>query len=133
MPRGGRGQHGGPRQGVSGRNYPNRTDIQLAPKKLPIEAAPGQPYGTRKAQEDAQRAVPIATPAVLPGSLPPLDADTARPEEPVTAGLPIGPGPGPEAMMRPAGDGASYLRGLYGAFPSEGLRELLEEIDELGL
>lgn len=28
----------------------------------------------------------------------PLDAPTERPDEPITAGMPFGPGPGPEAM-----------------------------------
>jgi hypothetical protein len=35
---------------------------------------------------------------VLPGSLGPLDAPTARPDEPLTAGAPVGPGPGPEVL-----------------------------------
>lgn len=33
----------------------------------------------------------------MPGSLPFLHP-TMRPNEPVTAGLPVGPGPGPEAL-----------------------------------
>ena len=33
----------------------------------------------------------------MPGTLPFLHP-TARPNEPVTAGLPLGPGPGPEAI-----------------------------------
>ncbi|HXF73157.1 MAG TPA: hypothetical protein VNO79_11165, partial [Actinomycetota bacterium] len=37
---------------------------------------------------------------VLPGRLPPwlFEMPSAFPEEPVTAGLPFGPGPGPEAL-----------------------------------
>ena len=66
-------------------------------------AARGQTYGKRKEQEDAQRAVPmgrspVEAPQVVrprpaaPGS---LTATTARPNEPITAGAPFGPGPGP--------------------------------------
>lgn len=34
----------------------------------------------------------------MPGQVVPLDAPTQRPGEPLTAGLPHGPGPGPEAL-----------------------------------
>ena len=37
-------------------------------------------------------------PAPLPGAVTPLDAPSARPNEPITAGLPVGGGPGPEAV-----------------------------------
>jgi hypothetical protein len=33
-----------------------------------------------------------------------LSAPTARPSEPVTAGLPLGPGPGPQALAQPYGN-----------------------------
>lgn len=42
-----------------------------------------------------------------PGSLGPLTGPTARPGEPVTAGIDMGPGPGPEAL------------GLAGANPDD--------------
>jgi len=74
-----------------------------------------------KQQADAQRAIPMAASPVAPapapaqpqqpqgqrpsmpqpGTMPHLDP-TNRPEEPVTAGLPFGPGAGPEAIARPA-------------------------------
>jgi hypothetical protein len=37
----------------------------------------------------------------MPGSLPHLEP-TLRPNEPVTAGLPFGPGPGPEVLANQA-------------------------------
>jgi hypothetical protein len=37
-------------------------------------------------------------------SLPPFGGPTARPDEPATAGLPFGAGPGPEAMRTQAAD-----------------------------
>lgn len=39
-----------------------------------------------------------ALPPVQPGEMGALDRPTERPGEPVTAGLPSGPGPGPEAL-----------------------------------
>lgn len=134
MPRGGR------RSGRPGEAYPNRADLAQA-----VRTAPGQQYGQAKQQADAQRAVPLpqsAPPAVAqppPSTLAPpepglLHAPSARPAEPVTAGLPIGAGPGPEALFgagRPDGD---LLPSLYAAFrtaPSEGLRSAIETLERL--
>lgn len=98
MPRSGRG---GARQGTLGERYPNRTD--LAAPKPDFE---DQTYGTERAQRALQQAtIPAQAPTaqsrpVMPPPIPPtpLDAPTQRPWEPETAGLPIGPGPGPEAL-----------------------------------
>jgi hypothetical protein len=96
---------------------PNRTDLTGDSRSQePITVATGQPYGDATKQRNAQRAVPIGTPPTPqppaqapvpqphvaqpspgPGELPFLDA-TQRPNEPVTAGLPFGPGPGPAPM-----------------------------------
>jgi hypothetical protein len=100
----------------------NRTD-----RNVPNVQAPAQVYGERQQQQVAQRAVPVAAPAGPtppptpaaapltpaptgpsgpptglrpvsgPGILPFLHP-TNRPNEPVTAGLPTGAGPGPEAL-----------------------------------
>lgn len=147
MPRGGR------RTGAPGKAYSNRSDLNTV---VPIKAAPGQQYGAAKAQIDAQKAVPIARPSTdavpqggsaspgasspasgpagpLPGQLVPLDAPTQRPGEPVTAGLPVGPGPGREVLGPLAGEGedvAMQLRAIYARFPNEDLRSLLELLDD---
>lgn len=93
---------GGPRNGTPGKAYGNRSDLrgQKPPgAALPVQTAPGQAYGMRKQQEDAQRALPIATPAApAPTQVPSLADPTTRPNEPVTTGLPMGPGAGPEAL-----------------------------------
>ena len=101
----------------------NRTD-RATPTVLP--EAPGQEYGQVAAQAVAQQAIPAgggqpAAPAApspaggAPGAAPsmeaalaahaqanpvppPLDRPTERPNEPVTSGLPVGPGPGPESL-----------------------------------
>lgn len=104
MPRRGRG---GSRNGQTGRAYPQRRDL-TAQK---IQVAGGQEYGKRQEQEEAQRALPMAgAPAPpappapsagsgpLPGSFGPLTRPSERPGEPLTTGIPMGAGPGPEAL-----------------------------------
>lgn len=110
--------------------------------RQPVQVAAGQAYGERQAQEQAQRAVPLPAappvqvsppspaPAALPGSFGDFARPTERPNEPLTAGLPVGPGPGPEAMRPPLGisnDDAvlAQLRGLYAAYPNSDLAALI--------
>jgi len=86
---------GGPRQGTPGTAYSNRSDLNAQP----VRAKSGQGYGERKRAEDAQRAVP------LPQTRQPFARPTERPTEPITAGLPMGAGPGPEVLAnQPSGD-----------------------------
>ena len=60
----------------------------------------------------------------------PLSASTNRPNEPVQSGLPIGPGPGPEAAMLSTPDPVEMtIRALYETFPNRDLAALIEEID----
>lgn len=133
LPRGGR------RVGRAGASYPNRSDLAAQP----VKTAPGQVYGAQAAQARAQQAVPLPTsppaqaPAPQPMPTPPdpgmLHAPTARPGEPVTAGLPIGAGPGPEAL--PGGlPQDQVLANMYRAFqmaPSDGLRALIAQTERL--
>lgn len=109
---------GGVRAGTPGTAYANRTDLNQE-RSLPVRAAPGQTYGQRQAQVEAQRSVPMAAqpapappgpagppqgpqapPAaqIAPGSFGDLARRTERPTEPVTAGAALGPGPGPSAI-----------------------------------
>ena len=75
------------------------------------EVAPGEPYGQRQALEQMQDAAPMASGMDLhasavagafnmqpppPGGI--LGQPTGRPNEPITAGLGIGAGPGPEVL-----------------------------------
>lgn len=128
---------GGRRSGKPGQAYPNRTDLNAGPSAQPVQAAAGQPYGERGAQEAAQRAQPLpqASPSgmiALPGELGPLNAPTSRPNEPLTAGLPIGPGAGPAPMPPPPAPdalakGAATLNEFAAsANASPGMRELAE-------
>lgn len=138
MPRAGYDRRGGKRQGSQGKAYGNRTDLNR--NRQPVQAAAGQPYGERGAQEQAQRAIPLPAappvsappPSPAPGSFGPFTRPTEFPDEPLTAGLPVGPGPGPEAVTGPWGGLSendrvvAELRGLYAAFPSRDLAQLIE-------
>lgn len=123
MPRG----RGGKRDGVVGKSYSNRTDLQgqnvvaAQPQnqpgvKLATQAATGQPYGAATAQENAMKAVPIqntGTPmsAMSPQGVPaqpapriqrattPLYAPTERPDEAITTGIDLGAGAGSESLQ----------------------------------
>lgn len=87
MPRG----RGGRRQGTPGKAYANRTD--LASNMNMNQAASPASGGIVPQSQDAQPMLPV-----YPEDTPMLLDPTQRPEEPLTAGLPIGAGPGPESM-----------------------------------
>jgi hypothetical protein len=56
-------------------------------------------YGEQKAFGEIQSGAPMAQAERPPmPKVTPLNAPTERPEEPVTTGAPMGPGPGPEAI-----------------------------------
>lgn len=90
-----------------------------------ISAAPDQPYGDAGQQMNDQRIAPMGgkppapkmpnVPASTDGlQMPPYQggdfaAPTARPNEPVTTGVPLGPGPGPANM--PAPDAGAQVTG----------------------
>jgi hypothetical protein len=88
---------GGPRQGTPGTGYSNRTD--LTSNYDNTQSAAG---GAASPQPPASPAVPLVH--IGADDVPSLYDPTTRPNEPVMAGVPMGPGPGPEAMgpMPPA-------------------------------
>ena len=118
MPRG----RGGKRDGVVGRNYANRTDLQgqnvvaaqpqnQPGQKMAAQAASGQPYGAAKAQIDAQKAVPVASQAgpVAPTGGASAPAPQRAPLTPLTA-----PGDPNESLFHgmdkvPGGGGSEAL------------------------
>lgn len=141
MPRTGRG---GRREGTPGQAYGNRTDLNA--NRQAVTAATGQAYGARGAQEAAQRAVPLPAPppvqaapapqaarppAPAPGTLGAFNRPTDYPTEPLTAGLPVGPGAGPEAVRtgaNPNGDVEAQLLALYRAAPNNDVLRLLRTV-----
>lgn len=96
---------GGPRSLGPGQASGQRTDLNATQRTLPAQAAPGQTYGQAGAQQAAQEAVPMATQPSAAGQAGPrppgLTDPSGRPGEPLTAGAPVGPGPGPEALTTP--------------------------------
>jgi len=110
-------------------------------EQLPISTATNQQYGMRLAQQKSQQAVPMGespvsapqqtTPTVRPGSLTPLTAPTARPNEPITAGANFGPGPtamGAGIPMMPSQEAMAIdeLRQIAQIFPTDDLLDLLD-------
>lgn len=115
--------------------YSNRSDLAQAPR-----AAPSKRYGEAQASLDAQKAVPLPQasapgPAGPPPPAGPLPGDlgftapSSRPAEPITAGLPIGAGPGPSALQPAVDPVVETLRAAYRAFPNAETAALLEAIE----
>lgn len=110
---------GGRRSGTPGKAYGNRTDLN-AQRTMPIAKYPSDRYGEQVKQVEAQRAVPVASqpqpvpptptggPPAGPPPIVPLNAPTARPNEPLTAGIDSGPGVG--APPQPVIDNPERIR-----------------------
>lgn len=77
---------------------------------------PNAHYGENKDFRSIEAGAALAGNAgSTPPPLTPLDAPTARPDEPVTAGAAVGPGPGPaDAGIAPSMDAADFqnMKGL---------------------
>lgn len=122
MPRGGRRQKapGSPAKG-------NRLDLNqgaaAAPRAPRVRPGFG---GTEGLQANPQAERPV------PGAGGAFTRPTERPNEPLTAGMPTGPGPGPEVLPSHASTAADELRALFLQFPLPELRELIELADEEG-
>ena len=85
---------GGPSQTtvpMTGMAYGENADFNDIQSSAPMAAAPSV-SNTRARNTSPTGPVAAATP---------LFAPTQRPEEPITAGVPFGPGPGPAAMPAP--------------------------------
>jgi len=127
------------------KQYSNRTDLQNPAKKMAATAAKGQTYGEAGKQMAAQRAVPMAAPApaprprnaVAPGSMGAFNRDTTAPDEPVTAGANVGPGPNAfqAGIMAPPMLGNPVLQELMvldQLFPSDDLKNLISVLTDRG-
>ena len=92
---------GGARQGTPGKAYSNRTDLAKDMMPLP-EAGTRTPAsgGMGQSGEEMMKAAQNAPRPIYADDFPNLKDPTTRPSEPVTAGLPTGPGPGPSDQRR---------------------------------
>lgn len=100
---------GGPRGGAPGAVYQNRSDLSGDSTATPVGAT----------QEAVQQATPNTAPVNVPppGAFGKLTDPTRRPDEPITAGLPIGGGAGPASMPGQANPALWELRALARRFP----------------
>ena len=74
----------------------------------------------------AQAPAPAVAPPVASPPLTPLDAETQYPDEPIQAGLPLGPGPGSEVLgVAVEDDLLATLQSLYQKWP---LPEIADQI-----
>jgi hypothetical protein len=115
--------------------YPNRSDLRN-PATLAVKAAPGQTYGEAGKQIAAQQAVPMGTPPTEMPPITPIGAPTERPNEPMTAGMDFGPGPGSNVLstrFAPAigsrQDLMERVRVLAAQYPNPNLLALLEVLE----
>ena len=96
-----------------------------------VRRIPGMDYGEQKALTEQQQAAPLpkaTTPQAQPRpGTPQMDvfAGTQRPNEPVTSGLPFGPGIGPTEPI--ADDPDMLLRAIYSVYPDPLLLRLLRK------
>lgn len=127
------------------KQYSNRSDLRNPAGKMAKTAVPGQTYGEAGKQLAAQDAVPMGAPsapqpqmpATRPGSMGAFDRVTERPDEPVTAGAPVGAGPGPEvfgnvpSVPEPFSkqDLSERLRGIAMNFPSPVLLSFIRDLE----
>lgn len=102
--------------------------------RKPALARDEQEWGDVTAREESLAVVPMAqSPALAPVPvvapdvpITPLDAPTERPNEPLTAGLPVGPGPGPEVIGLDVDDDlVATLRAIHAKWPSPDILDLI--------
>lgn len=145
MPRGGYQKPSKPAGASAPGKGSRRTDGRVQPIREPDIDDPSLEYGDRQNLTDAQRIAGIANkpsqgqrrptgspPVSRQRKLPPwlFAGESAFPQEPGSAGLAMGPGPGPEALVAqgPAPDLRvtilTYFRDMYG---NQDAAEMLED------
>lgn len=117
--------HGGKRQSPPGRVHPNRTDLTTSASAGQTVAPPNTPAPTEHGQKAARERQQAALPAGRQSRPNRLQGPSERPNEPVQAGLPIGPGPGPSGVVGSLGT-LDRLRAIYGRFPNDELARMIE-------
>lgn len=93
----------------------------------------GDQYGDSQEINQVAQAAPLAAGPKPPAARPtPISAPTQRPDEPVTAGAPVGPGPGPEILNLPkrTNPALEVVREAYRQYPSAHLRVMLQKLEQ---
>lgn len=103
-------------------------------RKMSAEDLPSTGYGDEAALVASEQAMPAQGATVTPDMVPNLSDPTARPGEPLTAGLPMGPGPGPEALgpMGQTDPTRRLLQAMLVVHPSNDIMRLLDMLDIQG-
>lgn len=115
-------------------------NVKKIQREAKIQEASGGAYGQRAELQGLASGAPMAQSAPqqrMSSAIPVVGAfePTQRPDEPVTAGVDAGEGPGSESLMTPidAPDQLSVLaRAMYLANPTPQLRRIVEAFDEEG-
>ena len=117
------------REEVSGiGSMSKRTDLNVS--KQPARYISGMPYGEGQATYQQQTAAPMAVNplAEVASEVTPITAMTQRADEPITAGINMGAGPGPEVLspmpMKPTVSLVDTFKQLA-SFDSSGDAELI--------
>lgn len=118
---------GGPQQTtvpMTGMGYGENADFNDMQSSAPLAATPSV-SNTRARKSSPTGPAVAATPLFSP---------TQRPEEPVTAGAPFGPGDGPPPMITPAAASiSSTLRKLQQVYDDPTLARLADALGRNGL
>lgn len=112
-----------------------RTDGGPGSQTQPLREIPGQPYGEGQALLEQQRAAPlpasgspsspVAGAAGPPRAVPNPFGPTERPNEPITAGMRLGPGRTPQAtFLEPDPD--TMLKAMYRVYPHPRIAQLMK-------
>ena len=123
------------REEVSGiGSMSKRTDLNVS--KQPARYISGMPYGEGQATYEQQTAAPMAANplAQVLSEVTPLTAPTQRPDEPITAGMDFGAGPGSEALNLPRERSLSeVLASMIDIDPTGDVEELYNFVVSRGL
>lgn len=115
-----------------------RTDGGAGSKQAMQEIRTGK-YGESKALMEQQQGAPLAgnpspqaSVAASMKSITPLFAPTERPQEPVTAGMPFGPGENVAPISQGPDSALVELRAAYAAYPSPQLERIISILNTMG-
>lgn len=98
---------------------------------VPAGQVTGLAYGTNGPLNEMAASAPMAQPGSGLPSIVPLDAESAFPDEPITAGAPFGPGPGPR--MQNGGRITDLLQQLMGDDIVGAIEEMFLDAEARGL